>query len=139
MHFLGQHTEIIIKYVLGAPMATQHQTPGYRGQWNNVGSGHQHPAAVGATYQSYQRYPATAQTQQPPNAQLPQNQQQHVSYSSAASNYNNANSVSTMLGIWTLDLGFFLETVRQLCDWLGRGTDADPYFFRIYVYCKYAL
>jgi len=119
IHFLGWHTEIIIKYVLGAPMATQHQTPGYRGQWNNVGSGHQHPAAVGATYQSYQRYPATAQTQQPPSAQLPQNQQQHVSYSSAASNYNNANSVSTILGIWTLDLGFFFsEAVRQLCVWL---------------------
>ncbi|XP_066140358.1 protein alan shepard isoform X2 [Euwallacea fornicatus] len=77
---------------LGAPMATQHQTPGYRGQWSTVGAGHQHPAAVGGAYQAYQRYPA-AQAQQPPTAaQLPQPQQQHISYSSAASSYNNTNS-----------------------------------------------
>ncbi|XP_030750507.1 protein alan shepard isoform X2 [Sitophilus oryzae] len=77
---------------IGAPMATQHQTPsGYR--WNNVGAGHQHPAAaaVGATYQHYQRY-QPAQTQSP-QAQPQQQTQQTISYSSAAAaNYNNANS-----------------------------------------------
>lgn len=89
--------------VLGAPMATQHQTPGgYRGQWSNVGAGHQHPAAaaVGAAYQPYQRYAASAaaQSQQPPAAaQPPQPQQQPISYSSAAANYNNTNSVSTLI------------------------------------------
>ncbi|XP_019770234.1 protein alan shepard isoform X2 [Dendroctonus ponderosae] len=78
---------------LGAPMATQHQTPGgYRGQWSNVGAGHQHPvaAAIAAPYQPYQRY-AAAQAQQPA-AQLPQQQQQSISYSTAAANYNNSNS-----------------------------------------------
>lgn len=82
----------------GAPMATQHQTPGgYRGQWSNVGAGHQHPvaAAIAAPYQPYQRY-ATAQAQQP-TAQLPQQQQQSISYSTAAANYNNSNSVSRLL------------------------------------------
>lgn len=75
---------------VGAPMATQHQTPGgYRGQWGNVGAGHQHPgAAVGTTYQHY-RY-TSAQTQSP--AQPPQPQQQTISYSSATANYNNTNS-----------------------------------------------
>lgn len=79
-------------------MATQHQTPGgYRGQWSNVGAGHQHPvaAAIAAPYQPYQRY-ATAQAQQP-TAQLPQQQQQSISYSTAAANYNNSNSVSRLL------------------------------------------
>ncbi|CAG9773789.1 unnamed protein product [Ceutorhynchus assimilis] len=73
-------------------MATQHQTPGgYRGQWSSVGAGHQHPgAAVGATYQPYQRY-ASAQNQQPQAAAPPQSQQP-LSYSSAAANYNNTNS-----------------------------------------------
>ncbi|XP_018569064.1 protein alan shepard isoform X3 [Anoplophora glabripennis] len=88
----------------GGPMATQHQTPGgYRGQWGNVGAGHQHQhPAAGATY--YQRY--TPQAQQP--AQVNTAQAQASAAAAAAvspaqnsytpssttsnSNYNNSNS-----------------------------------------------
>ncbi|KAG5895028.1 Protein alan shepard [Gonioctena quinquepunctata] len=68
----------------GGPMATQHQTPGvYRGQWGNVGAGHQHPAA-GPTY--YQRYTA----QQPPPTQqtAAQNNSYTPNSTTSSTNYN---------------------------------------------------
>ncbi|XP_050501367.1 protein alan shepard isoform X3 [Diabrotica virgifera virgifera] len=78
----------------GGPMATQHQTAGvYRGQWSNVGAGHQHqhPAAAPAGY--YQRYPNTVQPVQV-QAQLQSPAQNSYTPNSTTtnSNYNNSNS-----------------------------------------------
>lgn len=78
---------------VAGPMATQHQTAGvYRGQWGNVGGGHQHQhqvaAAAGATY--YQRY-AVAQPAQQAQIQSPA-QNSYTPSSTTNSNYNNSNS-----------------------------------------------
>ncbi|XP_074030623.1 RNA binding motif single stranded interacting protein alan shepard isoform X2 [Leptinotarsa decemlineata] len=71
----------------GGPMATQ--TPGvYRGQWGNVGAGHQHPAAAaGHTY--YHRY--APQQQPPPHPQTavsPAQNSYTPSSTTSSTNYN---------------------------------------------------
>ncbi|KAJ8923373.1 hypothetical protein NQ315_001931 [Exocentrus adspersus] len=77
----------------GGPMATQHQTPGgYRGQWGNVGAGHQHQhPAAGTTY--YQRY--TPQAQQPAQVNTAQAQASAAAAAAASSPAQNSYTPSS--------------------------------------------
>lgn len=73
-------------------MATQHQTSvGYhRGQWNNVGAGHQHPsaaAAAAATPQApatFYRYSQVAAAQQQQQQNGPQQMGAYAAYTNSS-------------------------------------------------------
>ncbi|XP_019872248.2 RNA-binding motif, single-stranded-interacting protein 2 isoform X2 [Aethina tumida] len=85
----------------GSAMATQHQTSvGYhRGQWNNVGAGHQHPsaaAAAAATPQApatFYRYSQVAAAQQQQQQNGPQQMGAYAAYTN--SSYSNPREAAT--------------------------------------------